>query len=142
MYAYTAVTPGYGTQTGTVYSAGTETVHMVAAWNGTYVQPQVDGDGTYLIGTAEELAWFNYQATGVSTERAAEMSGANVRLTADICLDGYDWVPIGPLDMVKTLYPSTGKVYSGGSYTGIFDGGGHTIYGLTIDRENEYSVAR
>ena len=47
----------------------------------------------------------------------------NITLTADIDLTGKDWTPIG------TDYDN--------SYTGTFDGGGHTIKGLTITTNDE-----
>ena len=48
----------------------------------------------------------------------------NCTLTADIDLTGKDWSPIGT------------NFYN--SYTGTFDGGGHTIMGLTVTTNDEY----
>ena len=49
----------------------------------------------------------------------------NITLTADIDLTGKDWTPIG------TDYDN--------SYKGTFDGGGHTITGLTFTTNDEYA---
>ena len=74
------------------------------AWDGkTLTEPTKDTDGTYLIGTAEELAWF-----------AKNGSNANAKLTADIELAGQDWTPLN-------------KFY------GVFDGQGHVISNLYIN---------
>ena len=48
----------------------------------------------------------------------------NCTLTADIDLTGKDWSPIGT------------NFYN--SYTGTFDGGGHTIMGLTVTTNDQY----
>ncbi len=48
----------------------------------------------------------------------------NITLNTDIDLTGKDWTPIG------TDYDN--------SYTGTFDGGGHTITGLTVTTNDEY----
>ena len=49
----------------------------------------------------------------------------NITLTADIDLTGKDWTPIG------TSFKN--------SYTGTFDGGGHTITGLTVTTNDKYA---
>ena len=49
----------------------------------------------------------------------------NITLDTDIDLTGKDWTPIG------TSF--------GNSYTGTFDGGGHTITGLTVTTNDEYA---
>ena len=51
--------------------------------------------------------------------------GINITLTADIDLSGIDWTPIG-IDYNHL-------------YTGTFNGGGHTITGLTVTGSNEYT---
>lgn len=99
--------------------------------------PVRDSDGTYLIGTPGELAWFDYESTMVSEVRAMEMAEADVRLTADIDMTGYDWLVISAKE--SPGYPTPGyRYFSGGSYSGTFDGDGHVIRGLTIERENTY----
>ena len=52
-------------------------------------------------------------------------SDINITLTADIDLTGKNWTPIG------TDYDN--------SYKGTFDGGGHTITGLTFTTNDEYA---
>ncbi len=88
------------------------------AWDGTETsQPATDGD-TLLISTAAELAWL---ATEVNDSAKYTTSAV---LTADIDLADYDWTPIGGQN--KTV-----------AYRGRFDGQGHTISGLYIDRPND-----
>ena len=93
------------------------------AWDGeTYTEPRKDADGkTYLIGSPDELMWFNQNAQ--MTDSA--------RLTADICINEnvtadtaslYKWTPIG----WYRDYENFNK------YKGTFDGGNHTIRGLYI----------
>lgn len=83
-------------------------------------------DGGGESGTAEDLGYFIqddgsytvYNANGLLAWNEAAQSdpSLNCTLTADIDLTGKEWTPIGM---------SRG-------YTGIFDGQGHTITGLTI----------
>ena len=71
----------------------------------------VDADGNYTVTTADGLlAWNKAARNDLST---------NCTLTKDITLTG-EWTPIGT---------------SGNTYTGTFDGGGHTITGLTVKQE-------
>ena len=71
-------------------------------------------DGTYIVYTAAGLlAWNKAVQNDLSL---------NCTLTADITLTG-EWTPIG------TDYRN--------SYTGTFNGGGHTISGLTVTGSNE-----
>lgn len=66
--------------------------------------------GWVWVGTAEELAYIN--------RNQASYLDRNIRLTGDIDMTGYDWVPIADETTV---------------FSGIFDGRGHRIEGLTID---------
>ncbi|WP_455998862.1 GLUG motif-containing protein [Phocaeicola barnesiae] len=52
-------------------------------------------------------------------------SDINITLTADINLSGIDWTPIG--------------IDYNHQYTGTFDGGGHTITGLTVTTSDQYA---
>mgnify|MGYP002516258708 CR=1 FL=1 len=73
-------------------------------WDGTTkTEPQKDGSGAYLIGTAAELAWY-----------AASNGKTAAKLTADIELAGFDWTPLN-------------KLYA------AFDGQGHVIHNLYIN---------
>ena len=94
----------------------------------------VDGGGE--SGTAEDLDYIYdsntktytvYNANGLLAwnEAAQKDRSINCTLTADINLTGKDWTPIG------TDYDN--------SYTGTFDGGGHTITGLTVTTNDEYA---
>ena len=75
------------------------------AWDGTTViEPRKDDEGTYLIGTATELAWF--AQNGSVTD--------NAKLTTDIELAGHDWSPIR-------------------NFSGSFDGQGHVVRNLYIN---------
>lgn len=92
-------------------------------------QPGQDTDGTYLIGTAEELKWFaEYVNKGNNT--------VNAKLTKDIDLSTVcgsnntgSWTPIGKSGVQR--------------YKGTFDGDGHIvknlyIYTEGINSENTY----
>ena len=94
----------------------------------------VDGGGE--SGEAEDLGYIYdsntktytvYNAKGLLAwnEAAQKDESINCTLTADIDLTGKDWTPIG------TDYDN--------SYTGTFDGGGHTITGLTVTTNDEYA---
>ena len=84
-----------------------------AAWSG-------EGDGSaenpYQIGTAGELARFRDIVNGANGE--TQNTAACAVLTEDIALTG-DWTPIA----VDRVIP----------YTGVFDGQGHSITGLTVN---------
>ena len=71
---------------------------------------------TYTVYNADGLLAWN--------EAAQKDRSINCTLTADIDLTGKDWSPIGT------------NFYN--SYTGTFDGGGHTIMGLTVTTNNQY----
>ena len=72
---------------------------------------------TYTVYNADGLLAWN--------EAAQKDRSINCTLTADINLTGKDWTPIGT------------NFYN--SYTGTFDGGGHTIMGLTITTNDQYA---
>ena len=71
---------------------------------------------TYTVYNADGLLAWN--------EAAQKDRSINCTLTADIDLTGKGWTPIG------TDYDN--------SYTGTFDGGGHTIMGLTVTTNYQY----
>ena len=72
---------------------------------------------TYTVYNADGLLAWN--------EAAQKDRSINCTLTADIDLTGKDWSPIGT------------NFYN--SYTGTFDGGGHTITGLTVTTNDQYA---
>lgn len=94
-------------------------------------------DGGGESGAAEDLGYIYdsntktytvYNANGLMN--IAELvnggkSDINITLDTDIDLTGKDWTPIG------TDYDN--------SYKGTFDGGGHTITGLTVTTNDEYA---
>ena len=92
-------------------------------------------DGGGESGEAEDLGYIYdsntntytvYNADGLLAwnEAAQKDRSINCTLTADIDLTGKDWSPIGT------------NFYN--SYTGTFDGGGHTIMGLTVTTNDQY----
>ena len=79
-------------------------------WDGSSVrEPQQAENGTYLIGTAAELAWFAAKVNSGETR-------INGKLTADIDLGSHEWKPIGK-----------------SSFYGTFDGDGHVVRNLYIN---------
>ena len=94
-------------------------------------------DGGGESGAAEDLGYIYdsntktytvYNANGLMNVAELVNGGKtdiNISLTADIDLTGKDWTPIG------TDYDN--------SYKGTFDGGGHTITGLTFTTNDEYA---
>ena len=95
----------------------------------------VDGGGE--SGAAEDLGYIYdsntntytvYNADGLMNVAELVNGGKtdiNITLDKNIDLTGKDWTPIG------TDYDN--------SYTGTFDGGGHTITGLTVTTNDEYA---
>ena len=77
----------------------------------------IQNDGSYTVYNADGLLAWN--------KAAQKDESINCTLTADIDLTGKDWTPIG------TDYDN--------SYKGTFDGGGHTITGLTFTTNDEYA---
>ena len=77
----------------------------------------IQNDGSYMVYNADGLLAWN--------KAAQKDESINCTLTADIDLTGKGWTPIG------TDYDN--------SYTGTFDGGGHTITGLTFTTNDEYA---
>ena len=78
----------------------------------------IQNDGSYTVYNANGLMNVAELVNGGKTD-------INITLTADIDLTGKVWTPIG------TDYDN--------AYTGTFDGGGHTITGLTVTTNDEYA---
>ena len=76
----------------------------------------IEDDGSYTVTSADGLMNIAKLVNGGKTD-------INITLDTDIDLTGKDWTPIG------TSYSN--------SYTGTFDGGGHTITGLTVTTNDE-----
>ena len=106
----------YKMKNATDWQAGGEYTYTVslAAAKG-YI---IEDDGSYTVTSADGLMNIAELVNGGKSD-------INITLTADIDLTGKDWTPIG------TDYDN--------SYKGTFDGGGHTITGLTFTTNDEYA---
>ena len=78
----------------------------------------IEDDGSYTVYNADGLMNIAELVNGGKTD-------INITLDKNIDLTGKDWTPIG------TDYDN--------SYTGTFDGGGHTITGLTVTTNDKYA---
>ena len=107
----------YKMKNATDWQAGGEytyTVSLAAAKDLGYT---IESDGTYTVTSADGLM-------NVAELVNGGKSDINITLTADIDLTGKDWAPIGTSFSNK--------------YTGTFDGGGHTIKGLTVTTNDQF----
>ena len=93
----------------------TYTVSLAAAKDLGYT---IESDGSYTVTSADGLMNVAELVNGGKTD-------INITLDKNIDLTGKDWTPIG------TDYDN--------SYKGTFDGGGHTITGLTFTTNDEYA---
>ena len=108
----------YKMKNATDWQAGGEytyTVSLAAAKDLGYT---IESNGSYTVYNADGLLNVAELVNGGKTD-------INITLTADIDLTGKDWTPIG------TSFKN--------SYTGTFDGGGHTIKGLTVTTNDKYA---
>ena len=108
----------YKMKNATDWQAGGEytyTVSLAAAKDLGYT---IESNGSYTVTSADGLM-------NIAKLVNEGKSDINITLDTDIDLTGKDWTPIG-----------TG--YSN-KYTGTFDGGGHTITGLTFTTNDEYA---
>ena len=84
------------------------------------------------IASAADLAAFRDAVNaGTSIEAWQDVDGA-VKLLADIDLTGVDWTPIG--NPTSTNNGNYAGAYTGSAFKGVFDGGGHSITGFTVDK--------
>ena len=106
----------YKMKNATDWQAGGEYTYTVslAAARG-YI---IEDDGSYTVTSADGLMNIAELVNGGKTD-------INITLDTDIDLTGKDWTPIG------TDYDN--------SYKGTFDGGGHTITGLTFTTNDEFA---
>ena len=107
----------YKMKNATDWQAGGEytyTVSLAAAKDPGYT---IEGNGSYTVTSADGLMNVAELVNGGKTD-------INITLDKNIDLTGKDWTPIG------TDYDN--------SYTGTFDGGGHTITGLTITTKDQF----
>ena len=108
----------YKMKNATDWQAGGEytyTVSLAAAKDLGYT---IESNGSYTVTSADGLMNIAKLVNGGKTD-------INITLTADIDLTGKNWTPIG------TDYDN--------AYTGTFDGGGHTITGLTVTTNDQYA---
>ena len=106
----------YKMKNATDWQAGGEytyTVSLAAAKDLGYT---IESDGSYTVTSADGLMNIAKLVNGGKTD-------INITLDKDIDLTGKDWTPIG------TDYDN--------AYTGTFDGGGHTITGLTVTTNDQ-----
>lgn len=92
----------------------TYTVSLTAAKDLGYT---IESDGSYTVTSADGLMNVAELVNGGKTD-------INITLDKNIDLTGKGWTPIG------TNYDN--------SYTGTFDGGGHTIKGLTVTTNDQF----
>ena len=107
----------YKMKNATDWQAGGEytyTVSLAAAKDLGYT---IESNGSYTVTSADGLMNIAELVNGGKTD-------INITLDKDIDLTGKEWTPIG-----------TG--YSN-KYTGTFDGGGHTIKGLTVTTNDQF----
>ena len=93
----------------------TYTISLAAAKDLGYT---IESNGSYTVTSADGLMNIAELVNGGKSD-------INITLDTDIDLTGKDWTPIG------TDYDN--------SYKGTFDGGGHTITGLTFTTNDEYA---
>ena len=108
----------YKMKNATDWQAGGEytyTVSLAAAKDLGYT---IESNGSYTVTSADGLMNIAKLVNGGKTD-------INITLDTDIDLTGKDWTPIG------TDYDN--------SYKGTFDGGGHTITGLTFTTNDEFA---
>ena len=106
----------YRMQGAAEWKAGEEytyTVSLAAAYPG-YTD---DGNGNYTVTSAEGLKNIAELVNGGKTD-------INITLDKNIDLTGKEWTPIGTESQ---------------SYTGTFDGGNHTITGLTVTGSDQWA---
>ena len=107
----------YKMKNATDWQAGGEytyTVSLAAAKDLGYT---IESNGSYTVTSADGLMNVAKLVNGGKTD-------INITLDKNIDLTGKDWTPIG------TSFDN--------SYTGTFDGGGHTITGLTITTKDQF----
>ena len=108
----------YKMKNATDWQAGGEytyTVSLTAAKDPGYT---IEGDGSYTVTSADGLMHVADLVNGGKTD-------INITLDKNIDLTGKGWTPIG------TSFDN--------SYKGTFDGGGHTITGLTVTTYDKYA---
>jgi len=87
-------------------------------------------DDPYLISTSADLAGLAVLVNGLNEETATDFSGLYIELADNIDLADHSWTPIGTVS-IETAIP----------FSGIFDGNGKTVTGLTVPDRGSYDYA-
>ena len=107
----------YKMKNATDWQAGGEYTYIVSLAAAKDLGYTIESDGSYTVTSADGLMNIAELVNGGKSD-------INITLDTDIDLTGKDWTPIGT------------NFYN--SYTGTFDGGGHTIMGLTVTTNYQY----
>jgi len=96
-------------------------------------QPAEAQNGVYQIKNVGNLFWFAALVNGDTNQEGITQAvpTANAVLTADIDLGGREWAPIAPSATFKHNATSVAET-TDKSYSGTFDGQGHTISNFEI----------
>lgn len=123
---------GFSIKDGNAYPEGNINCtydNVTVTFNASYITNGVlkQGDTTYLISNASGLEWFNDQVNN----HANSFGGYTLKLTADIDMNGAEWLPVGQnytLDYAALGYANPTE------FKGTFDGDGHTISNIKIGK--------
>ena len=107
----------YKMKDATDWQAGGEYTYTVSLAAAKGLGYTIESNGSYTVTSADGLMNIAKLVNGGKTD-------INITLTADIDLTGKNWTPIGTSFSNK--------------YTGTFDGGGHTIKGLTVTTNDQF----
>lgn len=91
-----------------------------SVWDGVKVKAVKERYRQYLITSAEELAW----VAKIVNSGKRNFAGKKILLRCDADLGNYPWTPVG----ISECYP----------FCGVFDGGGHSVYGINVRGNFEY----
>lgn len=96
-------------------------------------QPAEAQNGVYQIKNVGNLFWFAALVNGNTNQEGITQAvpTANAVLTADIDLGGREWTPIAPSTTFRSNATSVART-TDKSYSGTFDGQGHTISNFKI----------
>ena len=96
-------------------------------------QPAEAQNGVYQIKNVGNLFWFAALVNGDTNQEGITQAvpTANAVLTADIDLGGREWAPIAPSATFRSNATSVAET-TDKSYSGTFDGQGHTISNFKI----------
>lgn len=107
----------YKMKNATDWQAGGEYTYTVSLAAAKYLGYTIESDGSYTVTSADGLMHVADLVNGGKTD-------INITLDKNIDLTGKGWTPIG------TSFDN--------SYKGTFDGGGHTITGLTVTTNDQF----